>query len=217
MNRIVTIDGPAGVGKSTLARQVAEYLEIAYLDTGAMFRIVSYHLGQAGLDLPQAEMATKLDIFKFSLSGSGNDTTLACNGHVAGKEIRTEEVGMLASRYGTLPAIRAFLKTAQQDLGKQYSLVAEGRDMGTTVFPDAPSKFFLDATPEVRALRRVRQLAANGINEDVDHVARQIRERDEQDRNRALAPLKPAADAVIIDTSEYTIKQVFDAIVANIL
>lgn len=216
MNRIVTLDGPAGVGKSTLAKRVAEHLGIAYLDTGAMFRILAKTLGGGGFVLPEQELARKLETLTFSLSGTGTATRLACNGVVAGEEIRTEEIGMLASRYATLPAVRAYLKTAQRDLGKTYPLVAEGRDMGTAVFPDAFRKFFLDASPEVRARRRVLQLAEHGLTEDPATVARQIRERDDQDRNRAIAPLKPADDAVIIDTSELDIDQVFAAIAGKL-
>lgn len=216
MNKIVTLDGPAGVGKSTIAKRVAEHLGIAYLDTGAMFRILAKTLGPDGLALPEAELAAKLDTLQFSLSGTGGATVLACNGIPAGQEIRTETVGLLASKYATLPAVRAYLKKAQQALGAAYSLVAEGRDMGTAIFPDAPAKFFLDASPEVRALRRVRQLAENGQHEDIETVTRQIRERDEMDRNRAIAPLKPAEDATILDTSDADIEQVFRAIVAAI-
>lgn len=216
MRRIVTLDGPAGVGKSTIAKRIAEHLGIAYLDTGAMFRILAKTLGPEGLGLPEAKLAEKLAALRFSLSGTGEKTILTCNGAAAGQEIRTEEVGLLASKYATLPIVRAYLKKAQQDLGKKYSLVAEGRDMGTAIFPDTPCKFFLDASPEVRALRRVRQLAENGVTEDMETVTRQIKERDDQDRNRPIAPLRPADDAVIIDTSNSTIEQVTRAILGEI-
>jgi len=202
------------VGKSTIARSVAEHCCIAYLDTGAMFRIIAKTLGRENVDLPEAELAGKFTALSFSLSGTGEATILACNGVSAGQDIRTEAVGKLASDYATKPIVRQFLKKAQQDLGKAYSLVAEGRDMGTAVFPDAPHKFFLDASPEVRALRRVRQLAENGIIEDVATVTQQIRERDEQDRNRPIAPLKAADDALIIDTSAKDITQVLQTILA---
>ena len=214
MRRIITLDGPAGVGKSTIARSVAEHCGIAYLDTGAMFRIIAKTLGPENTDLPETELAGKLAALSFSLSGTGGKTVLACNGVAAGQDIRTEAVGKLASDYATKPVVRQFLKNAQQDLGKAYSLVAEGRDMGTAVFPDAPRKFFLDASPEVRALRRVRQLAENGIVEDVATITRQIRERDEQDRNRPIAPLKAADDALVIDTSVMDIPQVLQTIIA---
>lgn len=211
--RIVTLDGPAGVGKSTIAKRVAGHLGIAYLDTGAMFRVLAHTFGDKGLVLTDDALAHELNALHFSLSGSGESTRLLCNGVVAGLEIRTENVSMLASRYATLPVVRAYLKKAQQDLGKAFPLVAEGRDMGTAVFPDAPCKFFLDASPEVRARRRVRQLAENGIPEEYETVIRQIKERDDLDRNRAIAPLKPADDAVVIDTSTVNIDQVFETII----
>ena len=213
MRGVITLDGPAGVGKSTIAKRVAEHCGIAYLDTGAMFRIIAKTLGREGVTLPDAELAGALGSLSFSLAGVGAVTILACNGVAAGQEIRTEEVGKLASDYAVKPVVRTFLKQAQQDLGETYPLVAEGRDMGTAIFPNAFRKFFLDAAPEVRALRRVRQLAENGISEDVATVARQIRERDEQDRNRPVAPLKAADDAVVIDTSAMDVDQVFQTII----
>lgn len=216
MKRIITLDGPAGVGKSTLARRVAEHLGIAYLDTGAMFRIIAKTLGPQGLELPEDALEKELARLRFSLAGSGAATVLACNGVPAGPEIRSEDMGMLASRYAVLPAVRSSLKKAQRDLGGMYDLVAEGRDMGTAVFPDAPCKFFLDAGPEVRARRRVNQLAQNGAREDLAAVIEQIKQRDEQDRNRPIAPLKAADDAVIIDTSALDIEDVFAAIVKEL-
>ena len=207
--RIITIDGPAGVGKSTIAKKVAVALGIAYLDTGAMFRTLALRLGQEGLGLPEQELAVRTGALAFSLALSGDETALACNGATVGEEIRTETVGMLASRYAALPVVRSWLKKAQRDLGQRYSLVAEGRDMGTVVFPAAPYKFFLDATPETRARRRVHQLALSGVMEDLAEVTRRIRERDEQDRGRSIAPLRPAVDAIVIDTSALTLEDVF--------
>ena len=215
MMQIITLDGPAGVGKSSIAKSVAEHCGIAYLDTGAMFRTIAKILGPESLTLPEDALAAKLAALSFGLSGTGEATVLACNGVAVGLDIRTEAVGKLASDYATKSVIRQFLKTVQQDLGKAYSLVAEGRDMGTAVFPNAPHKFFLDASAEVRALRRVRQLAENGIVEDVATVTQQIKERDDQDRNRPIAPLKAADDAVVIDTSAMTIEQVLQAILAK--
>ncbi len=215
-SRVITLDGPAGVGKSTIAKRVAEHCGMAYLDTGAMFRIIANTLGPANLALPEEALRRALGGLSFSLSGSGGGTVLACNGVSAGPEIRTEEVGKLASDYAVLPVVRACLKKAQQALGTVCPLVAEGRDMGTAVFPDARYKFFLDASPEVRAVRRVRQLAANGVIEDPATIVRRIRERDHQDKNRPIAPLKPADDAVIIDTSELDADQVFQEIISRI-
>ncbi len=213
---IVTLDGPAGVGKSTLAKRVATALGIAYLDTGAMFRTLARGLGEEGLALPGPELTKRLAAFSFSLSGSGGDTVLACNGTPVGQEIRTEAVGLLAARLAAIPEVRAALKAAQQALGRQFSLVAEGRDMGTEIFPKASRKIFLEASPEVRALRRFHQLEEAGTPQDIASLTEQIRQRDELDRNRPIAPLRPAAGALIIDTSALDIEGVFAAIMQRV-
>ncbi len=214
--RIVTLDGPAGVGKTTLARRVAEALGMAYLDTGAMFRTLGWKLGIQATTMDDTELASRLAQFRFSLSGSGAGTVLSMNGHPVGQEIRTEEVGMLASQVGQLPLVRAALKTAQQAMGAETPLVAEGRDMGTVIFPHAACKLFLDATPAERAKRRHEQLSAMGDTPDLACLTEQIRLRDEQDRNRPIAPLKPAEDAVIIDTTGLDIDKVFAAIMEQV-
>ena len=214
--RIITIDGPAGVGKSTIARKTATALGIAYLDTGAMFRTLALHMGHGGLDFSEDRLEGCIGSLVFSLAGSGGETALICNDVVAGQEIRTEDIGMLASRYAALPVVRSWLKKAQQELGRKYSLVAEGRDMGTVVFPDAPHKFFLDASPETRARRRVNQLAESGVVEDLAVVTQRIRERDALDRGRSIAPLRAAEDAVVIDTSALTLEDVFNEIMQRV-
>lgn len=209
---IVTLDGPAGVGKTTLAKRVADALEVAYLDTGAMFRATALALGEGAEGMDETELAARLAELDFTLAGAGSDSTLSLNGRAIGDEIRTERVGMMASNVGTLPAVRAFLKDAQQAVGARTPLVAEGRDMGTVVFPGAPHKIFLDAAPEVRAQRRCKQLAVMGSPCDLEEITAQIRARDEQDRNRAVAPLRPAHDAVVVDTGPLDIDGVFEAI-----
>lgn len=213
---IVTLDGPAGVGKTTLARRVAEALSIAYLDTGAMFRTMAYRLGADAASLPEHELHTRLASFVFTLAGSGAHSTLSCNGVVIGDEIRTEAVALMASRLAAVPVVRQCLKEAQQELGEVQSLVVEGRDMGTVVFPAARYKVFLDASPEIRAARRYEQLASKGETPDLAELTEQIRQRDEQDRNRAVAPLRPAEDAHIVDTSHLDIDGVFHAIMGYI-
>ncbi|MGE4195463.1 MAG: (d)CMP kinase [Pseudodesulfovibrio sp.] len=209
---IVTIDGPAGVGKSTMAKRLARFLAIPYLDTGAMFRSVAWKLGQGAWEWPEADIEKALSGVEYALSGVGEESVLALNGVPIGDEIRTEQVGMWASNVATLPVVRTFLKKAQQRLGEKFSLVAEGRDMGTVIFPDAPHKFFLDASVEERAHRRFLQLEAMGKPADLKELEAQIAARDHQDRNRAVAPLKPAADAVVIDTTELDREQVLAAL-----
>lgn len=209
---IVTLDGPAGVGKTTLAKKLAQALGCAYLDTGAMFRAVAFMLGPDAWEMPENDLAQALQDIRFSLEGSGEATQLLVNGRGVSDEIRTEAVGMRASKLATLPVVRRFLKTAQQKLGRETSLVAEGRDMGSVVFPLAEYKFFLEASPEERGRRRYKQLLQMGTPADLDRITEQIRLRDEQDRNRAAAPLKPADDAVIIDNTELDADQVFERI-----
>lgn len=213
---IITLDGPAGVGKTTLAQEVADALKLPYMDTGAMFRYLALQLGEAGLKMTGAELAAKAAAHGFSLQGCGKNTQLLANGKPVGEEIRTEEVGKLASELAKRQEIRDALLQAQQNLGRNSSLVAEGRDLGTVVFPDASCKFFLDASPEVRGERRWRQLRAKGESPNLAEICANIRERDHQDRNRAIAPLKPAPDAIIIDTSQMSLDQVLQAILDGI-
>ena len=213
---IVTLDGPAGVGKTTLARSVAAKLGVAYLDTGAMFRTLGLNFWEEVDRTDPRVLAEEARGLRFELTGSGAETVLHCNGKAVGSEIRTEEVGMLAARVGAVPEIREVLKEQQRRIGAATSLVAEGRDMGTVVFPGAPYKFFLDASPEVRAGRRLRDLEKMGQKVDFEELVREIRDRDSLDRNRLVAPLKPADDAVIIDTSALDIDGVLSAILGKI-
>ncbi len=213
---VVTLDGPAGVGKTTLARAVAEALGVFYMDTGAMFRCLALRLGPGAEQLPPEKLREACGRWTFSLEGQGNGTRLLCNGEPVGDEIRTERVGMLASRIAAVPVVREVLLEAQRSLASAGSLVAEGRDMGTEVFPRARHKFFLDAAPEVRARRRLLELRQRGEEADVDELAAQIRRRDDQDRNRAVAPLRPATDAVVIDTSALNIDEVRELILRRI-
>ena len=201
---IITLDGPAGVGKSTLAKRLATILGIPYLDTGAMFRTIALRLGPGAETLPEDELRARCNAFRFKLQGGGEGSVLLCNDVPVGREIRTEEVGRLASRLATSTVVRDYLKEAQRSLGES-GLVAEGRDMGTVVFPTARFKFFLDARPEVRGMRRFEELQAKGEPADLAQITEMIRQRDDMDRNRAVAPLKPAADAVIVDTSDLDI------------
>lgn len=213
---IITLDGPAGVGKSTLAKRLSTLLNISYLNTGAMFRTLAMHLGSDAVGLPDEELRERCDAFIFTLQGSGEDSLLFCNGELVGGEVATEEVGELASRFATNPVVRESLKAAQRRIGVETPLVAEGRDMGTVIFPDARFKFFVDASPEVRARRRYNELKDRGEKVSLTTIALQIRERDEKDRNRRTAPLRPAKDAVLVDTSKRNVDEALDLILAEI-
>ncbi|MFO7878003.1 MAG: (d)CMP kinase [Desulfovermiculus sp.] len=205
---IITLDGPAGVGKSTVAQTLADFFRLAYLDTGAMFRAVALHLGEGSWAWPEKELETALNKIHFHLAGQGLAARLTVNNQRIGQEIRAEEVGLWASHLGQRPEVRDYLKRAQQEIGSKTSLVAEGRDMGSVVFPAAGWKFFLDATAEERARRRWLQLTARGQNADLGTLTRDLRRRDEQDRNRSVAPLRPAPDAYVVDTTNLNLKQV---------
>ena len=213
---VVTLDGPAGVGKTTLARRMAESLGLAYLDTGAMYRTLSLHLDDTALAGSETDRQVVMSGLDFQLTGKGDASTLTVNSRPVGEEIRTEEVAARASRLAVLPDVRRFLQSAQQRIGARTSLVCEGRDMGTKVFPQAGHKFFLDAAPEVRAERRFLQLKAQGRPADLELILSQIKARDEQDRNRPVDPLRPAPDATLVDTGALDIAGVVAAIKARL-
>lgn len=213
---IVTLDGPAGSGKTTVAKLVAAKLGIAYLDSGAMFRGLACFLGEHSRDWPEKRLQGALSGLSFELVGRSAEAELLLNGIPLGEEIRRENVGMRASRLAKIGVVREHLKAAQQRIGLRTSLVAEGRDMGTAVFPGARHKFFLEARPEERALRRYKQLQEMGVQADLRELTVNLRQRDDQDRNRTLAPLKPAEDAVLIDTTGMGAEDVADSIVSAI-
>jgi cytidylate kinase len=205
---VITLDGPAGVGKTTLAKNLAEDLKIAFLDTGAMYRAAALLLGKEVHTWSDGKLREGLKAIEFSMKDTGRSSLLYVNGRPVGDEIRTEEVGMEASNIAKLPLVREVLMQAQREVGKTISLVAEGRDMGTVVFPDAAYKFYIDADPAVRAKRRHDQLIDAAKPSDLAALEAEMRERDAQDMNRAIAPLKPAEDAVVVDTSKLSAEQV---------
>ncbi|WP_031481457.1 (d)CMP kinase [Maridesulfovibrio frigidus] len=213
---IITLDGPAGVGKSTLAKRLADHFEIAYLDTGAMFRATAWKLGEGSWDWDIEKIEGALKELSFTLTGSGSDSVLSLNDVPLTSDIRTETVAMWGSNLAMIPAVRTYLKIAQREIGKTTSLIAEGRDMGTVIFPQAPCKFFLDAALEERARRRFEQLEEMGKPADINDLIEQIGTRDDKDRNRKEAPLKPADDGIIIDTTNLDIDGVFDRLVAEV-
>ena len=209
MERIVTIDGPSGAGKSTICQLLAARLGYAYLDTGAMYRAVGLKIERTGTDCDDSgALAQLLAAIDLQLLADGGETRVILDGEDVSEAIRTPEMSMVASRISALPVVREKLTTLQREIGGRGKVVAEGRDMGTVVFPGAAWKFFLDATPEERARRRVLQLKEKGQQVDEEETLAQIIDRDRADSSRALAPLQPAEDGVIIDSSKRTIDEV---------
>lgn len=209
---IVTIDGPSGVGKSTISRKVAAALGYTYLDTGAMYRAVALFLQQLQIDLGDEEAVGSalagMDLQLLPADREDGDVGVVVNGRDVSSAIRTAEMGMLASRVSAIPAVRSRLTGMQQVIGQQGKIVAEGRDTGTVVFPDAQWKFYLEADPEERARRRVLQLRAAGQEVDSQELLAMIVKRDRDDQGRTLAPLKKAEDAITIDTSSIDMQEV---------
>jgi len=201
---IVTIDGPSGSGKSTISRMLAHKLGFTYLDTGAMYRAAGLKAKRAGVGLEDTEaLANLLEDIEIQLVPKNNDDVrVFLDGEDVSAAIRTAEMGLVASKVSANKAVRRKLTKLQQDMGRRGSIVAEGRDMGTVVFPGADFKFFLDASPEERAKRRCEQLKERGEKAEYQEILEQIIKRDQDDSSRALAPLKPAEDAVIIDSSK---------------
>lgn len=217
---IVTIDGPSGVGKSTISRRTAAELGFTYLDTGAMYRAVAWFLENEHVDITdEAAVEKSLESLQIELLPAGDeksDVGVRVGGKDVSSEIRMPEMSMAASRVSALNVVRKRLTAMQQDIGGRGKIVAEGRDTGTVVFPHAAYKFYLDADPRERARRRVAQLRENGDVQDESEVLAMIMERDRNDSERELAPLAIAEDAVVIDTTKISIDEVGRKILESI-
>lgn len=208
---VVAIDGPAGAGKSTVARRLAEKLGILYIDSGAMYRAVGLWALRAGVGLDDAQRLEQLAREARIELGPG-DARVTLNGEDVTEAIRTPEVSQAASKVSTFGGVRRAMVEGQRSMGARASVVMEGRDIGTVVFPEADIKIFLDADSEVRAQRRVLEAAQRGESIGAEEVTRQIAERDARDRTRREAPLMQAPDAAYLDTTGLSIDQVVDAI-----
>ena len=217
MGTIITVDGPSGAGKGTLCYALAEKLGYALLDSGAIYRVTALAALQRKTDLKNesalAELARHLDIQFIPQNGEVNILLAGMNvSHL----IRTQEAADAASKVAVFPEVRSALLQLQQDFAKNDGLIADGRDMGTVVFPNAQVKLFLDASAEERAKRRYKQLQNKGINGNFEQILAEIKERDFRDRNREVAPLKPADDALLLDSTTLSIGEVIDQALAYI-
>jgi len=213
---LITIDGPAGAGKTTVSRALADRLGYRYVDTGALYRGVACVAAGRGI-APQDDAGLSRLLEELTLNflpGSGGQR-LTANGADITDAIRTPEISMLASAVSARAVVRAFLLRIQRELGQQKAAVFEGRDMGTVVFPEADVKFFLNASAKVRVRRRFAEMAAES-SVSMEAVARDMQRRDWQDSTRELAPLQAAADAVVIDSTELAIEQVVERMLAHV-
>ena len=204
----VAIDGPAGAGKSTLARRLAADFGYIYVDTGAMFRTIGLYALRAGKEPKDNEAVDALlPNITLEFAFIEGEQHIYLNGEDVSTAIRTEEVGMAASAVGANPAVRAFLLEMQRDMARKQDVLMDGRDIGTVVLPNATVKIFLTAAPEVRAMRRFRELEQRGTSQPYDQVLREIVDRDYADTHRAIAPLRRAEDAVELDTGALTFEE----------
>lgn len=210
---IVTIDGPVGSGKSTVGRLLARARSLIYLDTGAMYRVVALEAHGRGIAPDDATALGALCAgIEISFAQGGDLQRVISSGRDVTDEIRTPAISMLASRISALPPVREALVGLQRHIGRDGGIVVDGRDAGTVIFPKARFKFYLDATIEERAQRRYKELIAKEMKVEYNNIFYDIEKRDKDDSSRAIAPLKPAADAVIIDTSCMTIEAVLKKI-----
>ena len=210
----IAIDGPSGAGKSTFARRVAEDMGYVYVDTGAIYRTVGYYIWICGIGGRDADGVRRLiDDVNVRIEYPGDGVQhMYLNGKDITGEIRTPEISMYASQVSAHKCVRDFLMDTQRDLARTHNVVMDGRDIGTVVLPDADVKIFLTASAEVRAKRRWLDLQEKGVKDSYEKVLADMIQRDKQDSTREVAPLRQAEDAVLLDTSDMTLEQTFEAI-----
>lgn len=215
MTFAVAIDGPAGAGKSTIAKRVAKKLNAIYVDTGAMYRAMALFLIRNSVDGSDEEaVSNMIEQAEVSIRFENGEQQVMLNGENVNGFIRTEEVGNMASACSVYPKVRMKLLDLQRDLARKNNVVMDGRDIGTHVLPDANPKIFLTASAKVRAKRRYDELVAKGETPDLFRIEKDIIERDQRDMNREIAPLKQAEDAILVDSSALTIEEVEEKIIA---
>ena len=204
----IAIDGPSGAGKSTIAKRLAAKMGFVYVDTGALYRTVGLAAVQAGIDCHDADAVTALlPAISVELTHVDGTQRVLLNGQDVSDFIRTPEISMAASAVSAIPAVRAFLFETQQDMARRHNVIMDGRDIGTVVLPNAQVKIFLSASVEARARRRYKELIEKGETVTFEDVLEDMKQRDYNDSHRALAPLKPAEGAVMVDTTDLTLEE----------
>lgn len=213
----VAIDGPAGAGKSTIARTAAKDLGFVYADTGALYRAVGVYVLRQGKNMHNPEtVASLLPEISLELKFQDGVQHIFLNGEDVSEAIRTPEASMAASAVSAVPAVRQFLFDLQRDIAKNSDCIMDGRDIGTVVLPQAQVKIFLTAAPEARAMRRYKELQAKGAKDSFEEVLADLKQRDYNDSHRAVAPLKPAEDSLLVDTTELTLEESVQKVIAVI-
>ena len=212
----VAIDGPAGAGKSTIAKAAAKELGFIYVDTGALYRAVAYNAVKTGAIEDEKKIINMLDSTKVELKYVNGVQAVYLNGEDVSAFIRTPEISMGASKVSAIPQVRAFLLNLQREIASTNNVIMDGRDIATVVLPNADVKIFLFASPECRAERRYKELIEKGESVSFDDVLKDVNQRDYQDSHREIAPLKPSDDSIMADTSELTLQESIDLIVNTI-
>ena len=204
----IAIDGPSGAGKSSIAKAIAKSMGIVYVDTGALYRTIGYYVRSKGVDPKDGEGVTELlPEINIEVKYEDGAQYVYLNGKNLGDRIREPEISMYASAVSAIPTVREFLLETQRSIARSNSVVMDGRDIGTVILPDAEVKIFLTASDECRAMRRYLELKEKGTETSYEEVLADMRERDHNDTNRSVAPAVPAADAVFLDNSGYTVEE----------